>query len=151
MMLPLQKMPQHPGALTRSAKNVTAADACSCSPGSRSPLAAMLRKRGSWQGEKQRPLLRRWRNETRDLQATSEFSKPHQASPLAPGGSAWRGPKAIATSNARLPLSELPVPPVPLHRLAGVYRELIQLASRSETPGRRPRETRRDARAEMQQ
>ncbi|GAB0199880.1 hypothetical protein GRJ2_002453400 [Grus japonensis] len=63
-------MPQHPGALTRSAKNVTAVDACSWSPGLHSSLAAMLHQRGLREGEKQRPLLRRQRNKTRDQQAT---------------------------------------------------------------------------------
>lgn len=65
----------------------------------------------------------------RDLQAASEFS-----SPVEHLWSVWRGPKAIAIAiqppQTCSRHSELPVRPVPLHHIAGVCRELIQLASR---------------------
>ncbi|XP_074417377.1 transmembrane protein 218 isoform X3 [Larus michahellis] len=89
------------------------------------------RRRGSWRGggEKQRPLLRRRRNEARDPQATCEFASPVEQ--LRFSVERTEGHRHPATSNVWLPFSELPVPPsMPLHHLAGVYRELIQLASR---------------------
>ncbi|XP_074417376.1 transmembrane protein 218 isoform X2 [Larus michahellis] len=170
-------MPQHPGALTRSAKNVVGLPGVPCpeattpcgrkillNPSDRNPpcpkgclheipralgggrpscfqqqervrvllahAAPSPRRRGSWRGggEKQRPLLRRRRNEARDPQATCEFASPVEQ--LRFSVERTEGHRHPATSNVWLPFSELPVPPsMPLHHLAGVYRELIQLAS----------------------